>query len=367
MSSIQSVYIVEPENQGWIIERLMRDIAGELNARGITTSIGSGGGYRGQHVILNSRFLTALHDTRATLTSLFITHVDDRVKELELRTMFGRFDSFVCLSPHDADFLAALKGDRDGIVGIELPARDLVVRPIRIAFFSAHYPDGRKNEQWIVDCFRDRSPQQRAAFVFCFLGWGWESFCEKLADLDMNYEVYRYSRFAPGEYQLYKDVLKTADALIYPGFDGGAMSVYDALNAGVDVLASDISYHRGLGDGVSLFADREQFDAQIERLLRAHEARVSALSNRSIKVYVDRLLDHWAGVISTRAGGNGDRSHSGLTTEQHETLRTFRQHYKPISPSRVRSFLIRWLQTRFIRSWGERSSRARKSDGAPGA
>jgi hypothetical protein len=365
MHSIRSVYIVQPEDQGWIIERLMRDIAGELNARGIATSIGSGSGYRGEQVIFNSRFLIPLRDSRASVTSLFITHIDDRVKEFELRSTLDSFDSFVCLSPHDAEFVAALKGDRSGVVGIELPAREMVVRPIRIAFFSACYPDGRKNEQWIVECFRDRPAQQRAAFVFCFMGWGWESFCEQLADLDMNYEVYRYSRFFPGEYQLYKDVLKSTDVLIYPGFDGGAMSVYDAIGAGIDVLASDISYHRGLGDTVALFADREQFNAHIDRLLGKYQARVSALSSRSVKAYVDRLLDHWATVMSNRGGGAGNESGAGSMTGQRETIEGFRQHYKPVTPSRIRSFLIRRFLTRFIRSWRGRPARV-KSDGAPG-
>lgn len=366
MRPIRSVFVVEPENQGWIVERLMRDVAAELRNRDIDTRIGTGGAYGGEDVIFNSRFLTALSDSRAGVNSLFITHIDDRIKEMELRANVARFNSFVCMSPHDAEFIAALKGDARGVAGIELPARDLVVRPIRIAFFSAYYPDGRKNEHWLIECFRGRPPEQRAAFVFCFLGWGWESFCEKLASLEMNYEIYRYSRFVPGEYQLYKDALKSADVLIYPGFDGGAMSVYDALNAGIDVLASDISYHRGLGDGVSLFADREEFNAQIDRLLRTYDARVCALSNRSIKTYVDRLLDHWSTVISDRASGTSAGSgSSGSMTEQRETLQNFRQHYKPISPTRVRSFLIRWLQTRLIRFWGGRPSRARKSDGAP--
>jgi hypothetical protein len=365
--AIRSVFVVEPENEGWIIERLTRDIAAELGARGVDTHIGPGGAYCGEDVILNSRFLTALSDSRARVNSLFVTHIDDRIKEMELRASVARFNSFVCMSPHDAEFITALRADARGVVGIELPARDLVVRPIRIAFFSAYYTDGRKNEQWILDCFRDRPPEQRAAFVFCFLGWGWESFCEKLAALDMNYEVYRYSRFLPGEYQLYKEVLKSTDVLIYPGFDGGAMSVYDALNAGIDVLASDISYHRGLGDGVSLFADREQFNAHIDRLLAAYDSRTSALHNRSIKAYVDRLLDHWNTVASERAsGGSGSAIGSGPVTGQRETVESFRQHYKPISPTRVRSFLIRWLQTRLIRSWGGRSVRARNSNGAPG-
>ena len=135
MPSIRNVFIVEPENQGWIIERLMRDIAAELASRGIQTRIGKGNQYGGEDVIFNSRYLVALSETRARVNSLFITHVDDRMKEQELRASFGRFNSFVCMSPHDAGFVAALKGDSVGITGIELPARDLAVRPIRIAFF----------------------------------------------------------------------------------------------------------------------------------------------------------------------------------------------------------------------------------------
>ncbi|HUQ11798.1 MAG TPA: hypothetical protein VM146_15895 [Steroidobacteraceae bacterium] len=352
MLPIRNVFIVEPENQGWIIERLMRDIAGELAARGVPTRIGKGSQYDGEDVIFNSRYLVALSEARARVNSLFITHVDDRVKEQELRASFGRFNSFVCISPHDAEFVAALKGDPLGIAGIELPARDLTVRPTRIAYFSARYADGRKNEQWILDCFRDRSAEERAAFVFCLLGWDWETFCEKLAGLQMNYEVYRYSRSVPGEYLLYKEVLKTADVLIYPGFDGGAMSVYDALNAGIDVLASDISYHRGLGDAVTLFTNQEEFAANLDRLLKRQFDRLQALRNRSIQAYVDKLLAHWSLVIdagSAKQGGAAPATPE-MSANRQQTLQSFRAHYKPmLSPTRIRSFLIRWIQARLIR------------------
>jgi len=349
MPQIRSVFIVEPEGQGWIIERLMRDIATELSVRGIQTRVGRGNQYGGEEVIFNSRYLVALSETRARVNSLFITHVDDRVKEQELRMSFARFNSFVCMSPHDAEFVAALKGDSVGIAGIELPARELTVRPLRVAYFSARYEDGRKNEQWIIDYFRNRSPEERAAFVFCFLGWGWEPFCEKLGELEMNYEIYRYSRFAPGEYQLYKEALISSDLLIYLGFDGGAMSVYDALNAGIDVLASDTSYHRGLGEAVSLFADRAEFVARMDQLLKRHSDRLQALQRRSIQAYVERLLSHWNSVI----GGSESTIESPTTVtmaaRQH-TLQSFRSHYKPmLSFTRIRSFLIRWVQTRLVR------------------
>jgi hypothetical protein len=349
MSSISTVFIVEPRNsQGWIIERLMRDIASELTRRGIQTRIGDASEYGGEDVVFNSHYLVALSDARARVNSLFITHIDDRAKEQELRTSFGRFNSFVCLSPHDAEFLVALKGDPAGVSGIELPARELTMRPLKIAFFSARYPDGRKNEQWILDCFRDRSADERAAFIFSFIGWGWESFCEKLAELDMNYEVHRYSRHLPDEYQMYKDALRSADLLIYPGFDGGAMSVYDALNAGISVLASDISYHRGLGDEVTLFANRSEFFARIDELLKRQNERSRILRDRSIQSYVDRLLSHWSSVMVGR-GNTGELVKVMPPADRDRTLQNFRAHYKSmLSPTRVRSFLIRWVQARMI-------------------
>jgi hypothetical protein len=350
MLPIRSVFIVEPEGQGWIIERLMRDIAAELAARGIQARIGRGNQYGGEEVIFNSRYLVALSEARARVNSLFITHVDDRVKEQELRMSFARFNSFVCMSPHDAEFVTALKGDSVGITGIDLPARELTVRPTRIAYFSARYEDGRKNEQWILDSFRNRPAEERAAFVFCFLGWGWEGFCERLAELEMNYEIHRYSRFLPGEYQLYKDALKSSDLLIYLGFDGGAMSVYDALNAGIDVLASDISYHRGLGDAVKLFANQDEFSARIDQLLKSHSDRSQALRQRSIQAYVDRLLAHWSNVIGGRGAVEPEAAPMLAPAARKQTLQSFRAHYKPmLSPTRIRSFLIRWLQSRLIR------------------
>jgi hypothetical protein len=350
MASIGSVFIVEPKNSdNWIIERLMRDIAAELASRGVQTRIGISNQYDGEEVIFNSRYLVARFETRARVNSLFITHVDDRVKEQELRMSFTRFNSFVCMSPHDAEFVAALKGDHVGITGIELPARELSVRPIRIAFFSARYEDGRKNEQWIIDCFRSRSAEERAGVIFCFLGWEWETFCKKLAELDMNYEIFRYSRHLAGEYQLYKDALKSADLLIYPGFDGGAMSVYDALNSGIEVLASNISYHRGLGEQVSLFANKEEFSTRIDELLKRHSDRLQALRNRSIRAYVDRLLGHWSSVIDG-SPAQPDSPTQVTPTARQQTLQSFRAHYKPMmSPTRIRSFLIRWFQTRMIR------------------
>ena len=351
---VESVYIVEPANQGWIIERLMREIEVELNKRGVTTRFGQAATYGGEDVIFNSRFLVPLADSRARVSSLFITHVDDMIKEFELRSRAGRFNSLVCMSGQEADFVAGLVGDRTGVIGIDLPARDLTVVPIRLALFTACYEDGRKNEKWILDYFETKGREHKDNFVICLMGWGWEPFCAALGKMEMNYEIYRYSRFTPGEYGMYKTALASMDHLAYLGFDGGAMCVYDAVAAGVSVIATDISYHRGLGPAVSLVSGKEAFFEQMDRLHALNLSRNTALKARSVMAYVNTLLSHWNQVAN--AGRATPSKAPAPTTDQDRTaaataaaeaaaLELFRGHYKPIGLSRLRSFAIRFLQS----------------------
>jgi hypothetical protein len=339
-----SVYIVEPADQGWIIEHLMRDISEELNSRGIPTRVGPIKEYKGEEIIFNSRFLQPLFDARAKVNSLFITHIDDKIKELELKYKFDVFNSFVCLSPQDADYIVALKGGRSGVVGIDLPTRDHRVRPIRLALFSACYEDGRKNEKWIAEYFRDKPSAYKQNFIFTFMGWGWEEYAAILGELEMNYEIYRYSRLLPGEYDLYKEKLPLMDALIYLGFDGGAMSVYDGITAGLDIIASNISYHQGLGESVKLFDDREGFFHELDSLYAKNTKRKAVLLQRSIAEYTSQLVVHWNSLLIGQPLDNKYNSLNPLGATELKTLKLYRSHYKRIDFSRIRSFLIRLIK-----------------------
>lgn len=338
MSNVRNIYIADIES-GWIINRLMQDLATELGRRGLGVTVGPREHYAGEDVLFNSRYLNALPDARACVNSIFITHIDDRIREQELRSVGGKFNSLVCMSPHDAEFVAAVTGQLTQSVGLNLPARTRVVRPVRVAFFSACYDDGRKNESWITDYFKNRPAEYRDSFVFCFLGHDWEKFAAKLGRMNLNYEIYRYSRDLPGEYGLYTATLASMDRLIYPGFDGGAMSVYDAVAAGIEVIASNISYHRGLGEAVRLFDDREGFYRELDALHAANQQRVSALTSRSISAYADGLLAHWNAI----ANPESDAPPSATSTQpaRAEALELFRGHYKALGFSRIRSAVIR--------------------------
>lgn len=344
---IRSVFIVLGEDLGWIIERLMHDIAGALRQRDIAVRIGNASEYAGEEVVFNARYLAPFRDARARVNALFVTHIDDRIREAELRRTFGKFDSYVCMSPHEADFVAGLKGDPAGVAGIELPPRDLSVRPVRLGLFSACYPDGRKNEDWITAYFDQRPPAHRNSFTFCLMGADWEGFCGKLAARDLNFELYRYARALPGEYQLYKEILPGLDALIYLGFDGGAMSAYDAASAGIDLILTNVSYHRGVDQNSDMLDGREDFFAALDRLHGQVAARSAMLTARSVDAYAGRLLVHWNALAGVEQANVGTLT-SEVTADS-SVVSEFRNHYKPLGFSRIRSALIRLLLVTFKR------------------
>ena len=344
MNQFRSVYIVDTQN-GWIIEQLMIDIANVLRSRGVETRTGSREGYEGEDVLFNARYLFAHPSKRAKVNSLFVTHVDDKLKELELRARLGNFNSVVCMSPQEADYVAALAGSHAGITGIELPARDIKVRPIRLGMFSAWYEDGRKNEHWITEYFSDKPPRCRQSFVFCFIGWGWERFCATLAAMDMNYEIIRYSRSTPDEYEIQREVLARIDALIYLGFDGGAMSIYDAMNVGIDAIVPNISYNRGLCDSVHLFDNRAGFFRELDRLYALHESRGLGLQRRSVERYTDHLVTHWSSLLQDGLPSDGRVGAFGPSSTEAQTLSAIRNNYKKLSFVRVRDAFLRLAES----------------------
>jgi hypothetical protein len=348
MSKIKSVYIVEPLNQEWIIEALMRDIALEFNKLGIHTKIGPEKFYQGEDVVFNSRYLSPTFKNSAKVNSLFITHIDDVIKERELKLTFDTYNSFVCLSPEDASFLISLKGSTTNVIGINLPSRSSNVQPLHLALFSACYEDGRKNEQWILDYFNNRPNINRNAFLFSFLGWGWARLCSELDLLDINYKVTRYSRTLIGEYALYKHSLSDVDVLIYPGFDGGSMSIYDAIGAGIEAIVSDISYHKGLEGSVTLFKDRNGFFAQLDRLYNRHSKQQEVLLRRSARNYASTLLSHWNSVLESNKSSSPVDTSSGISSINSEILIKYRSNYKKMSLSRFRSAIIRLFQRIFV-------------------
>lgn len=345
MSKINSIYFVEPQSQGWIIEKLVDDIVEVLDQIGIQSSRGIFSDYSGEDVIFNTRFLSSNSDSRAKINSIFVTHIDDVLKEVQFKFESKKFESIICLSQQDCRLASQLLGREHGLIGINLPPRSVSVRPIKLAYFSSRYQDQRKNEIWLKEYFLNHNPDAKKAFVISFLGRDWERFCEELGDVGVSYEIVQYSTSLSAEYELYKEKLSQNDYLIYLGFDGGAMSVYDGLGAGLRVICPNSSYHQGLSERVELFDEKEDFFAILDELFRQYSDTNHALAERSVQNYVQALLSHWDFLLP---GDNvGSEEVDGAIESLHDPLLSSskeKRRYHRLSLSRIRSALIRLFQ-----------------------
>ncbi len=345
---INSVFISEPIHVGWIIEKLMRDLVSKLTDLGIKVRIGKIIEYGGEDVVFHSRYLYATPVEEAKLNSIFVTHIDDKLKEIEIRSEFDKFDSFVCCSQHDAEFLKGLGCNESKLLGNNLPHRGGVLKPQKIAIFSECYKDGRKNEDWLLDYFAKAPSCARSGIVLCLIGYNWENYCHKLADMGMSFELYRYDRSMPSEYEIQKNILSEMDYLIYPGFDSGAMCVYDGIMAGTKLIVADNSYHKGLGGNVRLFKNKSEFFICLDEVIELYQQRVNVLNERSIDKYVENLLHHWEALLAKNiilinsTAKNTDVSESKF--DNLNEVRFFRSHYKKISIRRLAASLYRLIK-----------------------
>jgi hypothetical protein len=335
----ESLFIVEQSNQGWIIERLMRDIAQEMNSRNIKVTIGGIEQYNGEQVLFNSRYDHVFYKSNAKINSVFVTHIDDKLKELDIRVRLKKYNSLVCMSKNDEDYLCALDIDPAKIIGIDLPMREAVLEPLKLSLFTACYPDGRKNEKWLHEYFVN-NPAYINSCVLQFMGQDWEYFLLDLKKLNCNYEYYRYRRDLPNEYERYKNILKDSSYLLYMGFDGGAMCAYDALSTGVPSILPNMSYHRGLEINSTQFNDKNSFFMCLDKVFEKHISIQEVIDSRKISVYVDELIGHWSDILNN----NMNNKLANSSEVKSKILESHRNHYHKIDVIRIRIAISKFIK-----------------------
>jgi hypothetical protein len=297
MNNFSSVYILDSLGSGWIIEKLMRDISDNLRGRNVTVNFGDGSDYSGEDIIFHSRYLYIKSFKASKINSVFVTHVDDVFKIQEISHDFNKVDSFVCMSSEDADKLKSIGCPPKKVVGIDLPHRGGFIKRPKLALFSDRYSDGRKNELWIIEYLNTKTIEERDSFIFCFLGHNWELFGKQLSKLKVSYEIYSYTRSMPGEYDMLKNILSSMNSLFYIGQDGGAMSAYDGFFQGIPMTLSNDGYHKGIPGDINFINCKEDFFNYLDKILQEIKSKETFLTQRSVDVYVDKLINHWNNLI----------------------------------------------------------------------
>lgn len=207
-----------------------------------------------------------------------------------------RADSFVCMSPEDANFLVGLGFNNKSVIGLDLPLFDPVLEPVKLGVFSRRYADGRKNEQWILNWARDHY-NYRDGIYFSFIGSGWCPIAEELELNGWSVELLSLSGHLSSDYDIQLRGLRSFDAYLYMGFEGGGLGTYDAYQAGVPLFISKSGYHHGMPGVKKMFDGESEFREILSGFGSEWQNRKEFLKKRTMKIYAAQLIQHWSKLL----------------------------------------------------------------------
>mgnify|MGYP003289407302 CR=1 FL=1 len=286
MGKYKSVFIREA-GTNWIIKILGDDIYHGLESLGYVCRKGQYEDYQGEEVAFSMWWRYAQPYKEAKLNGVFITHTDDPIKELDLVRMKDEFDFFITMSPEDAQFLIEIGFDKGKVFGLNLPTRNMYVRPIAMGIFSANYDDHRKNDHWLQEYCSTHDIAHLVNFVF--IGKGWGKFLQQLENDNCSYQWVNISRKMPYEYLYQQLILSQVDYYVYMGMDGGAMGTYDAYAMGVELCVSDDGYHKSIPDIQYKFSTKEDFFLMLDNIIEKQVRRLQFFEDNNSLNYSKKL------------------------------------------------------------------------------
>lgn len=224
------------------------------------------------------------------VNTLMVTHfLDSQYQRLNvLNAALKTADMGICFSQ---DMVNRFKGkitNHEKLTYI-LPAHDgLKRRPLVIAILTKVYDDGRKREGMVYELSKVIDKEK---FAFRIMGEGWRPTIQKM--IDDGYEQIEY--FEEFDYNIHKSILDSSDYLLYTGDeDEGAMSVLDAVNAGLKTIAPVQGFHHDIGIDYP-FNTQEELNSVFAKLA---ENRVA---DWTWEKYTKEHLNLWLKLHSSRA------------------------------------------------------------------
>ena len=324
----------------WIMGKIAYDILETATKIGYECRCGEIEEYNGEEICYHLAYSLAVPIPNAKHNSIFYTHLNNVLKEKHFVGMKDKFDSFICMSPEDAEYLIELGFDPHKVFGKTLPIRNSYIRPVSVGIFSACYPDGRKNESWLVDFCKENVESKLINWVF--VGKGWDKVVKELESLDCTYEWHNVSRKLPYEYQFQQNKLADLNYYIYMGMDGGAMGSYDAYAQDVPLCVTFDGFHKSIPDLDYSFDNKQSFYNQLGLIVEKHSRRLNFFNENTVDSYVRWLLDVWSGVQQEEIS-----EHDKLCLNYSNVLEKKRSQYYPITYSSIKYIVNRKLR-RFL-------------------
>jgi hypothetical protein len=266
-----------------VLTRMKNDFVSEL--QGLNLNVSSDFKKESPPFWLHQIYFRFAIPSKAAISSVLVTHIDSRLKLTYCKWLKVRGCVLICLSKQTAQILATACSSSDGIVWVnpESLTSD-VKRKVRLIYFSNSYMDGRKREQMFLSVLNSLDPSW---LQLSLMGSKLEGLYNEI--IEMGIEVDYRGNF---DSEFSRSALSTGDFLLYFGMDEGAMSVLDAMSAGVPVLTSSTGFHLDLDSKlVKLCSNLQDYVDELSEAISKRKHLVSSLPTKDSHDYVSKVLN----------------------------------------------------------------------------
>ncbi len=229
-----------------------------------------------------------------------VTHVDspEKLNYLEQLIKLGAVPVFMS-KQHSTQVSKQIEGKFNSHV--ILPGSDvtLISNRKKILISSNYYPDGRKNENFLVNLAKEI---RMDGYHFTFIGKSWEEVAKFLVDAGAQVELLSPQDLDHPSYETQLGILKGADCYLYLGFDEGSLGALDAYLSGTPMLISKQGFHMEFKPrtDVVLFEDFAEFKKAFIRITQRNQISSSELLKWSWYSFSSRYEQLWNFLIDER-------------------------------------------------------------------
>lgn len=236
MPKVHIVNWEEGQNDG-ILTKFAKKLYEEV-AKDKEFSVSIGGKPR-EDVDINHNVNYLPYKPNKTKNTLMITHIWEGYKLDAVKKGMETADVGICMSEDTKEFLVK-HGIDENKLPIILPAHSGVPRRHQVvAILTNVYPDGCKRAEMLTELAKTLNNDE---WAFRIMGKGWVEILTPLVLKGLNVDY-----FPDFDEETHKRILESSDYCLYFGKDEGAMSILDAKQAGLKLIAPNTGFHKEIG------------------------------------------------------------------------------------------------------------------------
>ena len=274
--------VLDPVHQGWVVEKIARKIVDYWpNTKKPSISNLPKSGFELTHWMHYMNVPPEYLKYSKSINTVQVTHVDSQLKLNYLEELIKLGAIPIFMSQQHSEQVSEQIGDKFESHVI-LPGSDVTLfsNRIRILISSNFYPDGRKNENFLINLAKEI---QLDGFHFTFIGKSWGSVAKFLVEAGAQVKIFSPQDLEYPSYEAQLGIVKGVDCYLYLGFDEGSLGALDAYLSGTPMIISKQGFHLEFDQraDVVLFENFEEFKMAFTKIAPRNQISSHELSKWS--------------------------------------------------------------------------------------